>query len=69
MKYQNDYALYAGDKLLEIGAAYQLAKKFNVKRETIKFYASPTYRRRLESKKHPTGRARIAVKIEEDIND
>lgn len=60
------YALYAGDIYLAEGTADQLARKFGVNRKTIKFYATPTYRRRLESKKHPTGKARIAIRIEEE---
>lgn len=60
------YALYAGDKFLDEGTADQLAKKFNVKRDTIKFYATPEYKRRLESRKNPTGRAKIVIRIEED---
>ena len=40
------YALYRGDEFLDIGTKYELAEKFDVKPETIVFYASPSYQKR-----------------------
>lgn len=37
-----EYALYKGDKFIDIGTKGYLAKLLNVKKETIEFYASPT---------------------------
>lgn len=37
-----EYALYKGDKFIDIGTKEYLAKLLNVKKETIEFYASPT---------------------------
>lgn len=31
----------SGDKFLDMGTAEELAKKFNVKRKTVYFWASP----------------------------
>ena len=39
--YTGEYALYRGEKLIEIGTAAELAELFKVKVETIKFYATP----------------------------
>jgi hypothetical protein len=41
-----EYALYKGEKLLAIGTRRELAKKFNVKLNTITFYGTPTYQKR-----------------------
>ena len=46
------YALYKGEECLGIGTVYQLAQKFNVKIETIRFYGTDAYKRRLEKHKN-----------------
>lgn len=46
------YALYRGEELLASGTMYQIAKAVGVKFETIKYYSSPAYRRRTESRKN-----------------
>ncbi|EBI2485765.1 hypothetical protein FLF78_10200 [Listeria monocytogenes] len=43
-----EYALYKGDDLLKIGTLDELAEFRKVKRETIFFYATPTYRKRTQ---------------------
>lgn len=40
------YALYHGDKFIDLGTKEYLANKLNVKIATIKFYMSSTYRKR-----------------------
>lgn len=42
----NIYALYKGDEFVTDGTAKEIANKMNVSISTIKFYASPTYKRR-----------------------
>lgn len=44
------YAMYKGEECLAIGNIYELAKALNVKVNTIRWYSSPTYKRRLEKK-------------------
>ena len=46
MKKKNCYALYDGDKFIDLGTIEHLAKVLNVKVTTIKFYTSPVWRRR-----------------------
>lgn len=41
-----EYALYKGDKFIDIGTKEYLAKLLNVRKETIEFYASPTQLKR-----------------------
>lgn len=44
------YAMYKGEECLAIGNIYELAKALNIKVNTIRWYSSPTYKRRLEKK-------------------
>ncbi|CUL63535.1 hypothetical protein [Listeria monocytogenes] len=46
-----EYALYKADELLIIGTVEELAEFKKVKRETILFYATPTYQKRTTDKK------------------
>ena len=46
------YALYKGEKLLAIGTILQIAIKMGVKLETIKFYKTPTYKKRRKNGKN-----------------
>lgn len=40
------YALYKGEELLRIGTINEIAKAENVQTDTIRFYATPTYKNR-----------------------
>lgn len=40
------YALYHGDEFIDIGSKEYLASILNVKRETINFYLSESYKKR-----------------------
>ena len=57
------YAVYRGDKFIDLGTAYQLAHKLNVSPETIKFYTTPTYKKRM---KNSYEKRIIVIKIEDD---
>ena len=43
MKY---YSLYKGDVFIDLGTISYLAQRLNVKESTIRFYLSPTWRKR-----------------------
>lgn len=60
MTKKKEYALYKGDKFIDIGTKEYLAELLNVKKETIEFYASPTQLKRIKDN------AYVVVKIEED---
>ena len=55
-----DYALYYGDKFIDLGTKEYLAKKLNVKVSTISFY------QRKKKKKRTNYQSWIVIKIEED---
>ena len=42
------YAMYKGDKLLASGTLYQLAKELKIEIQTLRFYLTPTYKKRLK---------------------
>ena len=46
------YAMYKGDDCIAIGTIEELAKKLNIKVKTIKFYLTPTYKKRVKGSKN-----------------
>lgn len=56
----NEYALYKGDALMIIGTIDEIANALNIKSESVKFYSTPTY------KKRTTENARRLVSLEEE---
>ena len=52
MKTIRYFALYKGDKFLTIGTKEELALFLNVKKETIDFYRSLTYQKRVKDYKN-----------------
>ncbi len=46
------YAMYKGDECIAVGNIYQIAKKLNIKIETIRFYLTPTYKKRVKKSKN-----------------
>lgn len=56
---KNDYAVYKGDEFLFMGTIKEIATHFNVKKETVYFWTSPTQKKRAKS------RMKIAIKVEE----
>ncbi len=59
MKRNSQYALYKGEKLVEIGTKRELAELLKVRVETIAFYTTPTHRKRSKN-------GYCVVKIEEE---
>lgn len=59
-----EYAIYKGENLLAIGTERQLARELCVKVETIKFYRSPAYQRRLAERKKRGENCRVIVALD-----
>lgn len=55
-----EYALYKGDKFIDIGTKEYLANLLNVRKETIEFYASPTQLKRNKDNCY------VVVRIDDD---
>lgn len=41
-----EYALYKDDEFIDLGTIERLAKRLNVKENTIRFYSYPAYQKR-----------------------
>lgn len=59
-----EYAIYKGENLLAIGTERQLAIELGVKIETIKFYRSPAYAKRLAKRKKRGENCRVIVELD-----
>jgi hypothetical protein len=60
-----EYALYKGDELLSIGTIKQIADMQGVHENTIRYYNTAAYRRKLSERKKNES-ARILIEIEDD---
>lgn len=45
-----EYALYKGDEFIDLGTVRELAKKYNVTEEYIRFISSPAHKKRRRRK-------------------
>lgn len=52
------YAIYQGDEFLDLGTIKEMAEKFNVRRQTITYWASPSYKKRIKDK------GKVAIRID-----
>ena len=59
---KEEYALYEGDKFIDLGTIEYLAKREGVQPHTIMFYQSPSYKRRIKDKDN----RKVLIKIERD---
>lgn len=46
------YAMYKGEECLATGTLVQLSKKLNISIQTLRFYLTPTYRKRFIKSKN-----------------
>lgn len=63
MKDKKIYAIYKGEKFIDVGTRYELAERLGVKPYTIYFYTTNSYKRR--NKKENSKRIEIYVIDEE----
>ncbi|WP_291563676.1 MULTISPECIES: hypothetical protein [unclassified Clostridium] len=64
-----EYALYKGEEILCIGTAKEIAKKLDVLPETIMFYGTNTYKRRLAKRKNVRNARILVILGEEDCEE
>lgn len=62
MSKENVYVIYKGDKFIDLGTKKELAKKLNVTPQTIYFYTTPSYQKRIKD----YSKKMIVIKIEND---
>ncbi len=56
------YALYKGDKFIDLGTKEYLANLLQVKTKTIYFYSTPTYLKRTNYNSY------VVIKVESEVN-
>lgn len=61
MKKQNIYALYKGDRFIDMGTREYLANLLKCKVRTISFFATPAYKKRIRDNSN----AIIVIKVED----
>lgn len=54
------YAIYKGDEFVDMGTSKELAKKFGIREESVKFFSYPTNHRRNK------GKRKIAIVIDDE---
>lgn len=54
-----EFALYKGDDFITSGTIKELAKFKGVKEKTIKFYLTPSYKKRIENRKYPRAQIKL----------
>lgn len=54
------YAWYQGDNFIDLGTAEYLAELMHVKCESVKFYATPTFKKRHKDSTN----GRIVIRVE-----
>lgn len=47
---QTEYALYTGDRFRAVGTLEEIARCSNIRMETLKFYLTPAYKKRIEER-------------------
>lgn len=62
-----EYAVYKGDDLLVMGTREVCADILKVKPQTIYYYTTEAYQRKLEKRKHPERCRHAVVLDDEDI--
>lgn len=64
MRKESIYAVYKGDKFIDLGTKKELAKKTGLSTETIRCLATPSKLKRFENSQKKSGY--IAIKIEDE---
>lgn len=62
MKAERYYAVYRGDGFVTVGKQREVAEELGVKPNTIHFWTTPTYRKRLKE----GSKALLAIRLEDD---
>lgn len=56
-----EYALYKGEEILAIGTIFQIAEELGVKMDTIKYYGTNAYKRKLSKRNAKDVRELVAL--------
>jgi len=56
------YALYRGDEFIDLGTLEELEKRLNINKNTIYFYSTPAYKKRIRNPDNTI----VGIKVEDD---
>ena len=62
-----EYAVYKGDEFICIGTKQELAKRFNVSINTVRFWSSSANHRRIARRKGGNSQGKLAIRIEDEL--
>lgn len=62
-----DYAVYKGDEILFVGTISEIAERFNVKKNTARFWTTSANKRRLASRRGGNSQGKLAIRIEDEL--
>lgn len=65
-RFPSEYAIYQGDTFLDIGTIAELAEKFEVAPETVRFWGTTSYLKRSKKENGEFGDCKIVIKLEDD---
>lgn len=60
-----EYALYKGETILALGTANEIAKKMGIKKETVWYYGTPRYKRKLKERGSLNKNVRMLVPLDD----
>lgn len=59
------FALYQGDEFIDLGTLDELSRKFNMKKTTLLFYSTKSYKKRIAKRKKKLKNCKILIRIED----
>ncbi|MEH6848583.1 hypothetical protein [Bacillus pseudomycoides] len=62
-----EYAVYKGESLICIGTIQECAQHMGVLPQTVRFYTTPAYQRRLAKRKNPRNYLTVTVLEEDEV--
>lgn len=62
MKAERYYGVYRGDEFVTVGTQAEVARELGVKPDTVYFWSTPTYNKRLKK----DSKALVSIRLEDD---
>jgi hypothetical protein len=62
-----EYVVYKGESLICIGTIKECAEHMGVLPETVKFYTTPTYQKRLAKRKNPRNYLTVTKLVDDEL--
>jgi hypothetical protein len=63
---KNEYAVYRGDTFLTVGNIKECAEFMGVQQDTVRYYLSAAYKRKVANRKKSSGDVMIVIKLDDE---